>query len=181
MDAKPDTDVEPEADVEEVEWHGDIENPSVGGNSVAAGSERGADGLDAPVPPVPPLQLFRFGENRSSAGGEGEGKEGTAASPMEISSSSDSPGVNFSGEGETTESEGKNSGDDGENNGENGEAEEEPGHTVSVRLFSYYDVESKVPMPEVSVVVLPPLLYRVVDGTLTLRGGIFLTENKQDI
>lgn len=125
MDAVPDTDVEPDADVEEVEWHGNVENPSVSGTSGAAGSERGASGVHASLPPVP-------SESRYSEGGGGEGEEGTAASPMEISSSSDSPGGKFSGEEENTGRESKNSGGDGENSSDTEDAnEEDPVYIVS--------------------------------------------------
>lgn len=126
MDAVPDTDVEPDADEEEVEWHGNIENSSVSGTAGAADSERRASGAHAPPPPPVPLllQLGHFGENRSSEGGGGEEREGTAASPMEISSSSDSPGGNFSGE-ENTGRESKNSGGDGENSSDTEDAKEE--------------------------------------------------------
>jgi len=99
MDAKADTE-----NVEEVEWHGNIEDPSVCGPSRTAGSDEEED----------------------------EGKDGTAASPrqggmdcpMEISSSSDSPGGIFSGEDVITGSEGENSGSDGEGSSYNEDAKE---------------------------------------------------------
>lgn len=126
MDAVPGTDVEPDANVEEAEWHGNIEDPSVGGTSGAAASERGASSVHESLLRVP-------SESRYSKEGGGEGREGTAASPMEISSSSsDSPGGIFSGEEENTGRESKNSGSDGENSSDTEDAkEEDPVNTVS--------------------------------------------------
>eukprot|EP00752_Nemacystus_decipiens_P003837 g3530.t1 len=132
MDAVPNTDLEPEADVEEVEWHGNIANPSVGGNSEAADAEGRASGVHASLPPVPPPpHLVHVRASRYSEGGGGEGKEGTAASPMEISSrsSSGSLGGNFSGE-EKTGGEWKNSDGDGDNSSDTEDAkEEDPAYT----------------------------------------------------